>query len=90
MTVVVELLTSPGCSRCASAAEELGKIIAAVGNDRIQFRIIDVVGNIDYAVSLGVVATPAIAIDGELVYTSMPRAAKIRRVLEDSFSDGRQ
>jgi len=66
----VEVFCAPGCRRCTQAAERLRALIADLGDDRIHWREVDVVGELDYAVALGVLSTPAIAIDGVLVYPS--------------------
>ena len=36
----------------------------------------------DYAVELGVMSSPAIAIDGKLIFSSLPSAAKLRAALD--------
>ncbi|HEN47038.1 MAG TPA: thioredoxin family protein [Mizugakiibacter sp.] len=38
---------------------------------------------LDYAVELGVLSTPAIAIDGELVFSGLPSVRKLRAALEN-------
>lgn len=39
------------------------------------------VEEIDYAVALGVLSTPANALNGELVFPSLPSAAKLRQAI---------
>lgn len=81
----VEIFTSPGCSKCARTVDSLRALIEEIGDDSIKWRQISVVDELDYAVSLGVLATPAIAVNGELVLTAMPSArilkAKLLRIL---------
>lgn len=86
MAIKVELFTSLGCSRCAQAKEALQDIVKDVGADRIQWRTVNVIEEIDYAVALGVLSTPAIAIDGELVFTSLPSPKKLHRILEERLN----
>jgi predicted thioredoxin/glutaredoxin len=38
---------------------------------------IDIVENIDYAVDLGVLTVPAVAIDGDLVFARLPTAQQL-------------
>jgi hypothetical protein len=38
----------------------------------VQWHEINIVDAIDYAVALGVLKTPAVAIDGELVFAKLP------------------
>ncbi len=82
MTIKVEVFSSPGCGRCARAKDELRKIAEEFGEDRIQWRDVNVVEEIDHTVSMGVLSTPAIAIDGELVFSSLPSAKRLRKALE--------
>lgn len=42
----------------------------------------------DYAVDLGVMVSPSIAIDGELVFASLPSAGKLRAELEKRLKQG--
>lgn len=72
MTVTVDLFTSGGCPRCARATKLLKRIVESIGADSLVLRQVDVVEAIDYAVALGVLSTPAVAVDGELLYTSLP------------------
>jgi len=88
MTIKVELFASPGCNRCAQAKNALQQIVEDVGDDRLQWRTVEVLDEIDYAVAIGVLSTPAIAIDGQLVFTSLPSAKKLRRALEERLTDG--
>ena len=87
MTIKVELFASPGCNRCAQAKKELQHLVEAVGDDRLEWRAVEVLDEIDYAVALGVLSTPAIAIDGELVFTSLPSTTKLRRALDERLAN---
>ena len=86
--IKVELFAAPGCNHCAQAKKQLQHIVEAIGNDRLKWRAVEVLDEIDYAVALGVLSTPAIAIDGELVFTSLPSSTKLRRRLEDRLAQG--
>jgi heavy metal translocating P-type ATPase len=78
----IEVFTAPGCSRCAQAQATLKALAEALGPDRVSWREVDILAETDRAVELGVVSTPAIAIDGELVFRSLPRAERLREALE--------
>ena len=86
MTIKVELFASPGCNRCTQAKKELQHLVEAVGDNRLEWRAVEVLDEIDYAAALGVLSTPAIAIDGELVFTALPTTKKLRRVLEERLA----
>ena len=77
----VEVFSSPGCSKCGHAKAVLKKIADEMGPECIQWREVNVLDDLDYAVSLGVLSTPAIAIDGELCFTSLPSARQLRQQL---------
>ena len=78
----VEVFSSPGCGKCGHAKATLQKIVEDMGRDRIEWREVNVLEELDYAVSLGVLSTPAIAINGELQFASLPSAKTLRSELE--------
>ncbi len=82
MGIRVEVFSSPGCSKCGHARELLKKIALEKGEDCLNWREVNILEELDYAVSLGVLSTPAIAIDGELIFTGLPSARKLQAVLE--------
>lgn len=82
MQIKVEVLSSPGCSRCGQAKDVLRKVAEEIGGGRIEWREVNVLDEMDYAVRLGVLSTPAIAVNGELVFTALPSAKKLRQILE--------
>jgi len=86
MTVKVEVFSSPGCSKCARAGDVLRKMTDELGDDRIQWREVNILEELDYVVALGVLSTPAIAINGELIFTGLPSAGKLRATLADCLS----
>ena len=86
MTIKVELFSAPGCNHCAHAREKLQRVVEKIGSDRLEWRTVEVLDEIDYAVAIGVLSTPAIAIDGKLVFTSLPSSTKLRRSLEDRLA----
>lgn len=81
MSIVVEIFSSPGCSKCGQAKEVLRKLAEEIGGGRIEWREVNVLDELDYAVSLGVLSTPAIAIDGELIFTGLPSMRRLHKEL---------
>lgn len=71
--VVVEVLTSSACARCQRAKTMVQQVIADCDDERIRYHEVDVVEAIDYAVQLGILRVPAIAINGELVFSALPK-----------------
>ncbi len=82
MRTEIELFSSPGCSRCSKAKQALRTLSKEIGDERIIWREVDVLDDLDYAVSLGVLATPSIVIDGVLTFTGLPSLRKLRAELE--------
>ncbi len=60
----------------------LQTITRELGAERIEWREVNVLDELEYAVELGVLSMPAIAIDGALVFKSHPSAGKLRQALE--------
>jgi thioredoxin-like negative regulator of GroEL len=85
--VKVEIFYSPGCARCGKAKDLLRKIAADIGGGRIALREVSVLEELDYAVSLGVLSTPAIAVDGKLAFTSLPPSGRLRAMLEQKLRE---
>jgi glutaredoxin len=63
MSIKVEVFSSPGCSKCNHAKSVLQKLAEEIGGNAIQWREVNILDELDYAVQLGVLSTPAIAID---------------------------
>lgn len=77
----VEVFSSPGCGKCAQAKALLKNVAEKLGKDKVNWRDVNILDEMDYAVALGVMSSPAIAIDGELVFSGLPSAEKLRDVL---------
>jgi predicted DsbA family dithiol-disulfide isomerase len=82
MGIQVEVFSSPGCNKCNHAREVLKKMTEELGGDHIQWKEVNVLSDLEYAVSLGVMSTPAIAIDGKLVFSGLPSAKNLKAELE--------
>ena len=86
MTINVEVFSSPGCGKCGHAKDVLRKIAQEMGGE-IAWREVNILEELDYAVRLGVMSTPAIAVNGKLVFTALPSAAKLRQALEQALRE---
>ena len=67
----VEIFHTPGCSACAAAHDELRAVASGIVKD-LDWREVNVLDQLDYAVELGVLTLPSMVIDGKLAFTSMP------------------
>ncbi len=81
MMIKVEIFSSPGCGKCGQAKEVLRKLAEELGGDRVQWREVNILNELDYAVELGILTTPAIAINKVLVFSSLPSVNKLRTEL---------
>lgn len=86
-TINIEIFSSPGCSKCGHAKKILRDLAEELGGAAIEWREVNVLEELDHAVALGVLSTPSVAIDGELVFTSLPRASKLRAALLSRLSE---
>ena len=85
--MIIKVL-GPGCSKCVEAYEIVSKAVAASGSDATVEKITD----LREIMALGVLATPAVVIDGGIMCTAMSglrdpwyRRAKIRGRVADAL-----
>lgn len=81
MTIKIEVFSVPGCSKCAEAKEALQSVVAELGEDKVAWRNVDILQEMDHAMELGLMSSGGIAIDGKLVFPKLPSAAKLREEL---------
>ncbi len=82
MRIKVEVFSSPGCGKCGLAKDVLRKLAEEIGGGRVEWREVNVLDEMDYAVRLGVLSTPAIAVNGKLLFAALPSEKMLRRTLE--------
>ena len=78
MNILIEAFSAPGCSKCAQAREALKSVAEGLGKHRVTWRDVNVLDEMDYAVELGIMAPPSIAINGELVFPALPTPERLR------------
>jgi thioredoxin 1 len=76
----VEVLHSGGCAKCQKELPALRAAAQSVDPD-LDWRELDILQAIDYAVELGVLKPPAVAIDGQLVFPTLPSAQALSSAL---------
>ena len=81
MTIEIEVFSAPGCGKCGKAKQVLKRIVDGWDTDTIRWREVDILEELDHAVQLGVLSTPAIAIDGKLIFTALPSEKKLRQTI---------
>lgn len=90
MSINVEVFSSPGCGKCGHAKNVLRSLANEIGGDKIIWKEVNILDDLDRAVELGVMSTPSIAINGKLVFSSLPSAKKLRTELEGRLGLGGQ
>lgn len=83
----LELFYTPGCEKCSDSKDELKATATELIPDLV-WRELNVLDELDYAVEVGVLTLPAIAIDGEVVFASLPTSRQLRRELIKRIGKG--
>ena len=78
MAILIEAFSTPACAKCAQARDTLKEVAQVFGKDRVTWRDVNLLDEIDYAVDLGIVSPPSIAIDHELVFPALPTPERLR------------
>jgi len=86
--IQVEVFTAPGCGKCGRAKDVLKTVVAGWADADIGWREVNILEELDYTVQLGVLSTPAIAIDGKLVFTGLPSEKKLLQALRKHQQEG--
>ncbi len=84
--IKIEVFTAPGCGKCGKAKDVLKEAVDKISDNRFSWREVNILEEMDYAINLGVLSTPAIAIDGKLVFTALPSVKKLSQVLTEHTS----
>ena len=84
MTVTIEVIAASGCKKCADGTrDDLRAVAAAVlGEEELVWREVNVLEELDYAISLGVLTMPAMAVNGKLEFPSLPTPEQLRTALQ--------
>ncbi|MCH8002993.1 MAG: thioredoxin family protein [Nanoarchaeota archaeon] len=78
----VELLTAPGCSKCAKAKENIKSILNRF-KDKVNYTEIDVSKNPKKLLKFGVMMTPAIIINNKLEFEGTPSERELEEKLKE-------
>jgi len=82
MKLLLELFTANICSRCAAAKSVMSGVAEELGSDQCELSFIDVVKNLDYSVERGVLRTPALVVNGKLMFSPLPGRELILQAIE--------
>ena len=84
--VSVEFFFAGGCSNCVKARAVLRGV--AESTPQVKWSEIDIGKHPHRAVDVGVVSTPAVAIDGKLVFKSAPTVSELREAIKSRIGRG--
>ena len=76
----VEVLHATGCAKCLGQLPSL-QTAARQADPNVEWKELDIVQALDYAVELGVLKPPAVAIDGELAFSTLPTADALQAAM---------
>lgn len=79
MTVEVKMLKTPGCGACKKSRKTVEKVSEDFD---IDFEVIDLTENPEYAQQYRVMSAPGIVIDGEKVFEGGVKEKELRQKLE--------
>lgn len=85
-SVTIEVLTAAGCTHCQRARSLVKDAVSEINDSRLHYREINILDDIDYAVQLGLISAPGIAVNGELVFPARPSKAKLLRFIRDRLA----
>jgi hypothetical protein len=82
MSVNIEVITAPGCTKCVAAQNELRAVaVDLFGEQRLHWREVNVREEFNYVIALGVLSMPAIAVNGKLIFSALPSAEQFAAAL---------
>jgi len=84
MGVMVEVLESNFCPKCAVVKDRVEKVAREMG---VEVRLIDPIEEADRIVDLGILTSPAVIVNGKVKFAGVvPSEEKIRKAIEEEIS----
>ena len=78
--IIIEVVSAPGCSKCAKANEVIRDHIENMKG--IDLKEINIAENPDIAVKHGIMSTPALIINGKLAFSGAPSENELKKYLK--------
>jgi len=79
--MLIEVFIAENCNKCGKALTVVESVIATMDTPTVELRKVNIIEEIDYAVAIGLRATPGIAINGKLIFTSTPSQISLREAI---------
>lgn len=83
----IELFYSPGCKKCMESTDAL-RAAAETSTPNLDWCELNVLDELDYAIELGVLTLPAMAINGALVFARLPTTTELTQALRQRLAMG--
>ena len=83
--ITIEVASAHGCASCAKAKETIQNMVKSMKN--VSVKEISLVDNPEFAVEHGIMATPAIVINGKLKFRHLPTEQELKEALK-SYGGG--
>lgn len=84
--VWIEVLTSPTCAYCNTVKMRVNRVVEELKVKRIDVAVkeVDVLKQPEIRLKYEITSTPALAVNGKLVFIGVPREDEIRRIIEEA------
>lgn len=79
--IKVEVFSLPGCSQCSASLDALKQVVQTFYPHAFSWHELDLLTHIDEAVQLGILTSPAIAINGRLAFSALPSPTQLQAEL---------
>lgn len=79
--IKVEVFSLPGCTQCSASLDALKQVVLSFDPHTFSWHELDLLAHIDEAVQLGILTTPAIAINCRLAFAALPSPTQLKAEL---------
>jgi thioredoxin 1 len=84
MAVKIEVFTSPSCPYCPMAIEVVDAVTKEMQED-IEVEKIDIMQNREKAIEYGLMAVPAVAINGNVKFVGAPEKDELEKAIKEEI-----
>jgi len=84
MAIKIEVFTSPSCPYCPMAIEVVDAVKKEMPDD-IEVEKIDIMQNREKAIEYGLMAVPAVAINGTVKFVGAPEKEELEKAIKEEL-----
>ncbi len=86
--VLIELLESNACAKCAGLKERVNEVIKQFPEDKIELKYLDLFDDQKRIVELGMYTSPALAVNGELYFLGkIPSEEELKNLISEKLGE---